>query len=112
MTSKEKFLVIKNNIICKSRSYKLGTTYYQMQEPYEKFELNDALDEIEKNLGIIEKLEQVIEILKPFLKDRIMKYDGYFGEWYGLEDDEGQCMFCLEKDQYELLKEVFDDDNN
>lgn len=60
MESKEKFLTIKEHI---SSHYRLGTTFIQLKEPYEKFELNDALDEIEKDLDRLEKLEKAINIV-------------------------------------------------
>ena len=71
-------------------------------------------NDLRKDLNRLEKLEKVIEILKPFFKNKICKEESGI-EWYGFKEEPSYVIwdnepFPLEKDQYDLLKEVFDDD--
>ena len=68
-------------------------------------------DIVAKDLDRLEKQDKAIEILKPFLKDRICKEESGI-EWCGFREEpyyviDDNDPFPLEKEQYELLKEVF-----
>ena len=67
--------------------------------------------DLRADLNRLEKLEKVIEILKPFFKESLCKYESGI-EWYGFKEEPYYVIsnndpFPLEKDWYELLKEVF-----
>ena len=72
----------------------------------------NLIEPIEKDLDRLEKYDKAIEILKPFLKDRICKEESGI-EWCGFKEEPYSFYLIdgndpLKKEQYELLKEVFE----
>ena len=66
----------------------------------------DRLNIIEKDLVLLEKLEKVIEILKKALLLNVKEVRGVY---YVLGYDNN---YCMTKEEYELLKEVLENDSN
>jgi hypothetical protein len=96
MKSKEKLQELKLRLYNPIKNDELQQNYY---------------DVIEKDLDRLEKLDKVIKILKPFLRDIIIMEESGI-EWYGFKEEPYYFIadadpFPLDKEQYNLLKEVF-----
>ena len=103
MTSREKFLIIRNITIYKTRDYKLGTTYRELKTG-KAFEINEALDEIEKDLDRLEKQDKALEIAKNKGIDISLVKRFIQVKFYNCCVVYGQK---LSQEEWDLLKEVF-----
>lgn len=95
---------------------KLMETFYELceecdcnEDMYQKHNLTSPHHIIRKKLERLEKLEKVVEILKDKFHLDIIE-DGYFGcidlDYNSINPDN------LSKEEYELVKEVFGNENS
>lgn len=93
MTNKEKFYLLENKVIYKTKEYKKECKFINLKTN-EKIEYQQLVSDIENALERSEKLENVVEIIKNnkvFNHELMMLINDYINE----------------EEEFTLLKEVF-----